>query len=57
MNVRMLNDQVMQLEKIFLTTKPGLPLDSTNFPKHTILSYGIGGKEFCNRGRGMSAAI
>ena len=43
MNVRMLNDQVMQLEKIFLTAKPGLPLDFANFTKHTILSYGFGG--------------
>ena len=43
MNVRMLNDQVMQLEKIFLTPKPGLPLDFTNSTKHIILSYGVGG--------------
>ena len=51
MNVRMLNDQVMQLEKIFLTPKPGLPLDFTNSTKHIILSYGVGGG-FENYGKG-----
>ena len=38
MNVRMLNDQQMQLERIFLTQNVGLPLQE-NSTKHTILSF------------------
>ena len=56
MNVRMLNDQVMQLEKIFLTPKPGLPLDFTNSTKHIILSYGVGGG-FENHGKATFPGI
>ena len=56
MNVRMLNDQVMQLEKIFLTPKPGLPLDLPNFSKHIILSYGVGGG-FENHGKATFPGI
>ena len=50
----MLNDQVMQLEKIFLTQKQGLPLQ--NSTKHVILSFENGGG-FENHGRATFPGI